>query len=104
MTLATAIGIPLVATDSRIGAAIFGGVLAYDAILDAAREITVPVEFLLPWDDPEIDRESGFAVFDAFDSAEKTLHAFPGSHFQVPEEQIDTRFFARKLGSDPTEA
>jgi hypothetical protein len=97
MTLASAIGISLAAADRRISAAIFGGVFVYDAVLAAARRVTIPIEFLLPWDDAEIDRESGLALFDAFGSQEKTLHAFPGSHFRVPEEQIDTRFFARQL-------
>ena len=64
----------------------------------AARRVTIPIEFLLPWDDDEIDRESGLALFDAFASQEKTLHAFSGSHFRVPAERIDTRFFARLLG------
>jgi hypothetical protein len=98
MTLASAIGLPLAVADPRIRAAIFGGVFVYDAVLEAARSVTIPVEFLLPWDDAEIDRESGLALFDAFASEEKTLHAFPGSHFRVPAERIDTRFFARQLG------
>jgi alpha-beta hydrolase superfamily lysophospholipase len=98
MTLASAIGIPLTAADPRIRAAIFGGVFVYDAMLQAARKVTVPIEFLLPWDDPEIDRTSGLALFDAFASRDKTLHAFPGSHFHVPAERIDTRFFQRQLG------
>jgi hypothetical protein len=97
MTLASAIGIPLVAADSRITAAIFGGVFVYDAITLAARQVTIPLEFLLPWDDDEIDRASGLALFDVFGSEDKTLHAFPGSHFTVPVERIDTRFFARHL-------
>jgi hypothetical protein len=98
MTLASAIGIPLAVADARIRAAIFGGVFGYDALLEAARRVTIPIEFLLPWDDDEIDRETGFALFDAFASEDKTLHAFPGSHFRVPAERIDTRFFARQLG------
>jgi hypothetical protein len=98
MTLASAIGIPLAAVEPRIRAATFGGVFAYEAMLAAARLVTIPIEFLLPWDDREIDRESGFAVFDAFASEDKTLLAFPGSHFRVPAERIDTRFFARQLG------
>ena len=97
MTLASAIGIPLVAADHRISAAIFGGVFVYDAITEAARQISIPIEFLLPWDDDELDRESGLALFDEFGSEDKTLHAFPGSHFTVPVERIDTRFFARHL-------
>jgi hypothetical protein len=98
MTLASAIGIPLAVADPRIRVAIFGGVFVYDALLEAARRVTIPIEFLLPWDDDEIDRASGLALFEAFASEEKTLHAFPGSHFRVPAERIDTRFFARHLG------
>jgi hypothetical protein len=97
MTLASEIGIRLAARDERITAAIFGGVFASDGLLEAARQVRVPVEILLPWDDAELDRESGLALFDAFASQDKTLHAFPGSHFTVPEERIDTRFFARHL-------
>jgi pimeloyl-ACP methyl ester carboxylesterase len=98
MTLATAIGIPLAAAEPRIRAAISGGVLAYGWLLEAARRVTVPVEVLLPWDDPELDRGSGLALFDAFASTDKTLHAFPGSHFRVPADRFDTRFFERHLG------
>lgn len=99
MTLASATGISLAVADPRIRAAIFGGVFVYDAVLEAARKVTIPLEFLLPWDDGEIDRDSGIALFDAFASEEKTLHAFPGSHFRVPAERIDTRFFARHLSA-----
>lgn len=98
MTIASAIGIPLVAADPRIRAAIFGGVFVYDALLEAARRVMIPTEFLLPWDDPEIGREHGLAVFDALGSQEKTLLAFPGSHFRVPTDRIGTGFFARHLG------
>ncbi len=42
--------------------------------------------------------QSGLALFDAFASQEKTLLAFPGSHFRVPADRVDTRFFARQLG------
>lgn len=97
MTLASAIGIPLVVAECRITAAIFGGVFVYDDITLAARSVTIPVDFLLPLDDPEISRESGLALFEEFASEDKTLHAFPGSHFTVPVERIDTRFFARHL-------
>ena len=97
MTIATAIGIPLAAAEPRIRAATFGGVFAYDTLMSAAKTLTIPIEFLLPWDDTELSRQDGFAVFDAFASTDKTLHAFPGSHFRVPAERIDTRFFARQL-------
>ncbi|TCC65548.1 alpha/beta hydrolase [Kribbella pittospori] len=100
MTLASTIGLMWTAIEPRISAAVFGGVFVYDALTEAARQITVPVEFILPWDDAEIDRESGFALFDAFASKEKTLHANPGGHHEVPwfETEISGHFFARHLG------
>src|SRR5436309_8781179 len=55
ITLGTAIGLMLTAVEPRITAATFGGVLVYEALIEAARQITIPVEFLLPWDDEEID-------------------------------------------------
>lgn len=100
MTLASAIGLPLAAVEPRITAAVFGGVLVYDALLDAARRITIPIQFLLPWDDAEISRGSGFELFDAFASPEKTLHANPGGHHQVPwlETEDSAHFLTRHLG------
>lgn len=97
MTIASAVGIPLVVAEPRISAAIFGGVFVYDALLEAARRVTTPVEFLLPWDDPEIPREHGLALFDAFASPDKTLLGFPGSHLRVPTDRVDTGFFTRQL-------
>lgn len=100
MTLASATGIPLAAIDPRIRAAVFGGVLVYDALTSAARKVTIPIQFILPWDDPEIDRRSQLELYDAFGSKEKSLHANPGSHFVVPwfETEDSVRFFRRHLG------
>jgi dienelactone hydrolase len=100
MTLGVATGLMLTAVESRIAAVSFGGVFVNDALIEAARKITVPVEYQIPWDDEEFDRTAGVALFDAFASKEKTLHAYPGSHNQVPEYERDSsaRFFARHLG------
>ncbi len=45
-------------------------------------------------------RQESLALFDAFASAEKTLHANPGKHGEVPAFEVDStlRFFARHLG------
>ena len=61
--------------------------------------VTVPVEFLLQWDDELVPRDSGLALFDAFASREKTLHANPGRHTGVPAFELDSseRFFTRHL-------
>jgi cephalosporin-C deacetylase-like acetyl esterase len=100
MTLGTVIGLMLVPIEPRITAATFGGVLVYETLIEAAGRITIPVEFLLPWDDEEIGREPGLALFDACASKDKALHAYPGRHNQVPRFEIDNaaRFFLRHLG------
>jgi len=47
-----------------------------------------------------LDRRSGLALFDAFGSTEKALHANAGRHREVPRFEADSavRFFARHLG------
>jgi pimeloyl-ACP methyl ester carboxylesterase len=100
LALGTAIGVPLVAVESRIAAAVFG-VIGAETLIDAARAVTVPVEFVLQWDDELVERESGLALFNAFGSTEKTLHANVGGHVNVPRFEVDSaaRFFTRHLGA-----
>lgn len=99
MTLASSIGIRLLAIEPRVTAAAIGGVLLDEPLLEAARKVTAAIQYLVPWDDPEIPRDDGFALFDALGSTEKTLHANPGSHFAVPwyETEDSARFFVRHL-------
>lgn len=99
ITLGTAIGIPLTAIDPRITAAIFGaGFVVHESLIEAARRVTVPVQFLLPWDDEHVDRQSALALFDAFASKEKSLHANPGDHRSVRWFGVDDSFLVRHLG------
>jgi hypothetical protein len=103
ITLGTAIGIPLTAIEPRITAAIFGGgFVVNESLIAAARRVTVPVQFLLPWDDEHVDRQSALALFDAFASAEKTLHANPGDHRDVRWFGVDDAFLVRHLGRPGT--
>jgi dienelactone hydrolase len=98
VSLGTAIGIPLAAADPRIGAAVFG-CLGHETLTEPAARITVPVEFLLQWDDTMVPRESGLALFDALAAPEKSLHANSGDHLAVPRFEVDSaeRFFLRHL-------
>jgi hypothetical protein len=101
ITLGTAVGIPLAAAEPRIRAAVFGGgFVVDDELLDAARRITVPVQFLLPWDDEHVDRQSALELFDAFASTQKTLHADPGDHRTITWRGLDQGFLARHLLGD----
>ncbi|MFI1740012.1 alpha/beta hydrolase family protein [Streptomyces sioyaensis] len=99
LNMGTAIGVPLTAVEPRIAAAVFG-LFWHESLAEAASRITVPVEFALQWDDEHIPRSSGLALFDAFASKEKTLHANAGSHKELPRFEADSaaRFFARHLG------
>jgi pimeloyl-ACP methyl ester carboxylesterase len=97
--LGTAIGVPLVAAEPRITAAVFG--LHWpDALIEMAQQITVPVEFAMQWDNERIPRDASLALFDAFASKEKTLHANAGKHCDLPRFEADSsvRFLARHLG------
>ncbi len=98
INMGTAIGVPLTAAEPRITAAVFGQFWP-DTLVEAARRITVPIEFDLQWDDEHIPRASGLALFDAFASTEKTLHANAGAHKQLPrfEAASAVRFFTRHL-------
>ncbi|MFJ4585642.1 dienelactone hydrolase family protein [Streptomyces echinatus] len=98
ISLGCGLGVPFVAAEPRVQAAVLGlgGVLGKRE--DAAR-VTVPVEFLVQWDDERVPRDQSLALFDALASADKTLHANPGKHGEVPAFEHDStvRFFARHL-------
>jgi dienelactone hydrolase len=100
VSLGCGLGVPFVAAESRVRAAVLGlsGALA---LAGAAGRITVPVEFLVQWDDERVPRAQSLALFDALASAEKTLHANPGRHGDLPSFETDSslRFFARHLAS-----
>jgi pimeloyl-ACP methyl ester carboxylesterase len=100
VAMGTAIGVPLTAAEPRISAAVFG-LFWPESLAEAARTITIPVEFVLQWDDEHVDRQSGLALFDAFASKEKTLHANAGGHGELPRFEADSaaRFFTRHLAA-----
>jgi hypothetical protein len=95
-----AIGIRLALVEPRISAAgFFAGSFVPAALFEEARQITIPLQVLLQWDDEGNDRQSALDLFDAFGSKEKTLHANLGGHTGVPQFEVDdgARFFARHL-------
>ncbi|GAB3987558.1 hypothetical protein GCM10029978_106840 [Actinoallomurus acanthiterrae] len=98
ISLGCGLGVPFVAAEPRVRAAVLGlgGALASAG---AAARITVPVEFLVQWDDERVPRAQSLALFDAFASAEKTLHANAGKHGESPAFELDStlRFFSRHL-------
>ena len=105
VSMGTVIGLPFVASEPRISAAVLG--LAglgngpgADRFERAARGLTVPVLLVLQWNDELVGQTSGIALFDAISSTEKTLHINPGGHIQIPlfERDAYEAFFLRHLG------
>jgi dienelactone hydrolase len=98
MSMGCGLGVPFVAAEPRVRAAVLG-LNGAETSAEAAARITVPVEFLVQWDDRLVPRTASLALFDLFASAEKTLHANPGGHGDVPMFELDSalRFFARHL-------
>lgn len=99
VSLGCVIGVPLIAAESRVRAAVLG-LCGAEVSAETAARITVPVEFLVQWDDERVPLTQSLALFDAFASTEKTLHANPGKHGGVPAFEMDStlRFFDRHLG------
>src|ERR1700690_2323903 len=96
----TATGIRLVVLEPRISAAVFFGMGFVPATLvEEARQVSIPMQFLLQWDDEGIERQPVLDLFDAFGTKEKTLHANLGGHAGTPWFEVDdgARFFARHL-------
>lgn len=101
VSMGTGLGLPLVAAEPRIRAAVLG-LIGLPGLAEAAAQVTVPVQFLLQWDDELVPRDEGLALFGALASAEKTLHANLGGHRRIPTFEIDDarRFFSRHLRPD----
>ena len=93
--------------EPRIAAAgLFAGGYVPRAQREEARQVTIPLQVLLQWDDEGNDRQPALDLFDAFGTKEKTLHANMGGHTGAPwfEGEDGSRFFARHLKSDRPEA
>jgi pimeloyl-ACP methyl ester carboxylesterase len=105
VSMGTAIGLPFVASEPRVRAAVLGlaglgnrpGAESFE---HAARALTVPVLLVLQWNDELVSQAAGLALFEAIGSAEKTLHVNPGGHVQIPlfERDAYEAFFLRHLG------
>ncbi|WP_446042215.1 dienelactone hydrolase family protein [Streptomyces sp. SID1121] len=96
----TALGIRLAGAEPRIAAAgFFAGGYVPRALREEARRVTIPLLFLVQWDDEGNPRQRALDLFDAFGSKEKTLHANLGGHTGTPPFELEDgcRFLDRHL-------
>ena len=96
----TALGIRLAVVEPRIAAAgFFAGGYVPRAQREEARQVTIPLLFLLQWDDEGNPRQQALELFDAFSTKEKTLHANLGGHTGTPWFELEDgiRFCDRHL-------
>lgn len=104
LSMGSHFGVPFVAGEPRVAAAVLGlfgwsPTRGQEGVDDLARRVTVPVLFLVQWDDEIVARDSALRLFDLLGSSAKTLHAHPGRHIEVPREEHDAAeaHFARHL-------
>lgn len=109
LSMGTMLGLPLVAAEPRISAAVLGlcGFKGPSAIRGRfgerhaadAPNVTCPVLFMVQWDDERFDRDGAFDLFGMLGSSDKRMHVFPGLHGAVPAEGTDAtrEFLAARL-------
>ncbi|MEX2393588.1 MAG: alpha/beta hydrolase [Actinomycetota bacterium] len=100
LSMGTVIGLPFVASEPRIDCAVLGLMgVAPGAEPRSATSLSIPVLFLVQWDDELVDREWCFNLFGLIGSKDKSMHTNPGPHAAVPVEEINAseRFFAKHL-------
>jgi dienelactone hydrolase len=103
VSLGTITGLPVVAAESRICAAVLGlmgltgptkGRIARDS-----PAVRCPVLFLVQWDDAMFPRDVAVELWEALGSQDKRLVAHPGGHGDLPADafEVSTRFLAHQL-------
>lgn len=102
VSMGTIFGVPLCAAESRIRCAVLGlmgvggGGRTYE---EKAASITIPLQFMVQWQDELVSPDRGVALYEAFGSTEKMLIANQGAHAAIPPYifDINEAFYLRHL-------
>lgn len=84
LSMGTAYGLPLLAAEPRVRAAVIGmwGTSRANSarLVDDARRVRCSTLFCVQWDDPLFTREGQFELFDALAVPDKRMTVHPGGH------------------------
>ncbi|HEY8173432.1 MAG TPA: dienelactone hydrolase family protein [Dehalococcoidia bacterium] len=109
LSMGTVLGLPFVASEPRISAAVLGacGLTGSSAVRARfadrhradAPNVTCPVMFMVQWDDEIFDRDGALELFDLIGAPDKRMHVHPGNHGAFPREATDAtrEFLAARL-------
>ncbi|MEO8538307.1 MAG: hypothetical protein ABI577_01110 [bacterium] len=109
LSMGTMLGLPFVASEPRIKAAVLGlcGFAGSSAVRGRFGErhradapmVKCPILFMVQWDDERFDRDGAFELFGALGSTDKRMHVHMGLHGELPPEGRDAsrEFLAQYL-------